>query len=85
MRDTKEEAAADERQYQEAAAESAEKMETLHEELHRPPDLLDQRGVAKVVKNGRQLDHTEVANQQRRPMRSNSWKLAACRLMLLPL
>ena len=85
VRDTKEEAAADERQYQEAAAESAEKMETLHEELHRPPDLLDQRGVAKVVKNGRQLDHTEVANQQRRPMRSNSWKLAACRLMLLPL
>ena len=36
MRDTKEEAAADERQYQEAGAESAENMETPHEELHRP-------------------------------------------------
>ena len=44
VRDTKEEAAADERQYQEAAAESAEKMETVHEDLHRPRDLLLQRG-----------------------------------------
>ena len=55
MRDTKEEAAADERQYQEAAGESAEKMETLHEDLHSPPDLLDQRGNswrARVVKDG---------------------------------
>ena len=75
MRDTKEEAAADERQYQEAAAESAEKMETVHEDLHRPPDLLDQRGNswhAKVVRDGQMisnlLDHTEVANQKRRPM-----------------
>lgn len=32
VRDTEEEAAADERQYQDAAAESAEKMETVHED-----------------------------------------------------
>ena len=57
VRDTKEEAAADERQYQEAAAESAE-METVHENLHRPRDLLDQRGNswrARVMKNGQQF------------------------------
>ena len=56
VRDTEEEAAADERQYQDAAAESAEKMETVHEDLHRSPDLLYQRGNtwrAKVVKDGR--------------------------------
>lgn len=56
VRDTEAEAAADERQYQQAAAESVENVETLHEELQRPPDFISQRGNtwrAKVVQDGR--------------------------------